>query len=96
MADVMASEPNLFGDLQERPDPQMVRARFELDEGGWVEYSGVCLLPLDSVDLNEMLEVEVLSWDEGIMPDFSEEEWDDCSSTSVWVWPVVECKVLEP
>lgn len=27
----MAQEPNLFGDSQERPKPQLIRARFEVD-----------------------------------------------------------------
>lgn len=92
----MNAEPNLFGELQERSDPSMVRARFELDEGGWTEYSGVCLVPFDKMDFNQMLKVQVLSWDDGIMPDFTEEDWDDCSPTSLYVHPASECTPLEP
>lgn len=86
----MSAETNLFGDVQERPQPALLRASFEINDP---YCCGVCVLTPEQLDSEDSLLLPVVEWE--MEPDWEMPELSDCSRSHMWLYPKYECEALD-
>lgn len=87
----MTQEPNLFGELQERNPPVMLRVRFEVEDESGVSCSGYCLLEPHQLKEKNNIKIRVIEWEEE--PEWDMEELNECSKEEFWLSPAYECEL---